>query len=95
LWSERDKRYGELLTWSAWQYWLTPKWNWRPDANTLVIACVPLWTLFLVAVALMTNAWRVHVGARRDGHACPSCGYDLSGLPPGSACPECAAVQKA
>jgi hypothetical protein len=63
----------------------------RPTWPTVQIA-IPLWPVFLVTAPLSVLAWR-----RRHGHtatACPSCGYDLSGLPRGSPCPECAAVPK-
>jgi hypothetical protein len=50
---------------------------------------VPLWP-FAVALAVPTTlAWR-HRTRQKLG-SCPSCGYDLSGLPRGSPCPECAA----
>jgi hypothetical protein len=60
---------------------------------------LPLWPGLLLDVLLYSTAtYLVCFGAgfvrryrrRARGH-CPSCNYDLSGLPPGSPCPECAA----
>jgi hypothetical protein len=47
---------------------------------------VPLWFLFLIPAAISADAWRRRP---RPPGVC-DCGYDLSGLPPGSPCPECA-----
>jgi hypothetical protein len=54
----------------------------------------PLWPAFVVSLVCSWIAW-----ARRGRSVilrpCASCRYDLSGLPPGSACPECGAVSGA
>jgi hypothetical protein len=51
---------------------------------------VPLWPIGLASGAASAIGWW---SCRRRPAAgiCPSCNYDLSGLPPGSSCPECAA----
>ena len=45
--------------------------------------------VLLLAVSLF--AWLSYARPRGTAGTCPSCRYDLSGLPPGSPCPECAA----
>jgi hypothetical protein len=62
-------------------------------AQTVLIA-VPLWAPMLLLAWASAGSWRVVISRGPDERPCASCGYDLSGLPPGSACPECAAVQK-
>jgi len=47
---------------------------------------VPLWTLFLLSIAVALYVWYRRLPVRR-GH-CASCGYDLRGSP-GPRCPEC------
>jgi hypothetical protein len=66
--------------------------NLRGAANQREIA-VPLWMVALAVTPPCALAWRT----RRTTvpHACAACNYDLSGLRPGSACPECAAVPPA
>jgi hypothetical protein len=49
----------------------------------------PLWLLGLAVGLPSVLAWVAHRRAPRTG--CHTCNYDLSGLPPGSPCPECAA----
>jgi hypothetical protein len=51
---------------------------------------VPLWPLVATPVLLSGWAWWRRLALRRVS-GCPSCNYDLTGLPPGSPCPECAA----
>jgi hypothetical protein len=50
---------------------------------------VPLWLTTFVSAVGSGGAWWVRLRRARTG--CKRCGYDLSGLPPGSSCPECAA----
>jgi hypothetical protein len=52
---------------------------------------VPLWALAPPVALLVAPALRAYYRSKRPPTACPSCNYDLSGLPPGSPCPECAA----
>jgi hypothetical protein len=80
------------MTWAAAQGWLWRPFVLVPTGTRGVEVRFPLWPLF-VAAALLTA--RTHATYRRNRwgeHSCPSCGYDLSGLPPGSPCPECAAA---
>jgi hypothetical protein len=50
----------------------------------------PVWPAFCLGALLALAGWRTK--SRRFRVGCPSCNYDLSGLPPGAPCPECAAV---
>jgi hypothetical protein len=67
-----------------------PSLNGIPFGKTWFVE-FPLWFPPAVAMALTLCAAR---SQRRGGagHLCPACGYDLSGLPPGSPCPECATI---
>jgi len=75
------------------QSW-TRRWDWSWPAarmtgsrpTSAVMVQVPLWTLVLALVLPAAWLWRPHSGG---ASACPSCRYDRSGLPEGSACPEC------
>jgi hypothetical protein len=51
---------------------------------------LPLWIVFVAGAAVSGLALRSHRRLERAARPCPSCNYDLSGLPPGSPCPECA-----
>jgi hypothetical protein len=51
---------------------------------------VPLWPVILMPTLVCGWGWWRAMAARTEGH-CPACNYDLSGLLPGSSCPECAA----
>jgi hypothetical protein len=62
----------------------------RVNPIALWDAAFPLWPIALVGAAIASWGERVRRCAPRG--ACPSCTYDLSGLPPGSPCPECAAA---
>jgi hypothetical protein len=55
-------------------------------------AGLPLWSVFVAGAIASGLAHRSHLRQVRAPRACPSCRYDLSGLPPGSPCPECATV---
>jgi hypothetical protein len=51
---------------------------------------IPLWLPLAFTAVPTTFAWRTHIlRRRRHLHLCPSCRYDLRGLPPGTPCPEC------
>jgi len=54
-------------------------------------AFLPLCCVVLPAVVLATNAFRLDTLARRRAKsgACQTCGYNLTGLPPSTLCPEC------
>jgi len=61
---------------------------WRPMARGFALD-----TLFWAAcIAAATSAAQMWIKAlRRRRTACPTCGYDLRGLTPGTLCPECGA----
>ncbi len=66
--------------------------SWRPHYSSQapgeLVIITPLWMPFL-ALALPT-AWLFWRDRRLAGpRDCVSCGYDLVGLAPGAACPEC------
>jgi hypothetical protein len=62
----------------------TPVWPFFPG--------FALDTAFYAAIAfgLLSGPGAIRRRVRRAGGRCPACDYDLSGLPPGSPCPECA-----
>ena len=73
-------------------------WSWLPYSGTrnaiegtylwvAVPLCMPL-ALFVLPTAWLFHRDRRHVSWAAAGR-CVRCGYDLSGLPPGAACPEC------
>jgi predicted RNA-binding Zn-ribbon protein involved in translation (DUF1610 family) len=82
-----------------WHHLVWEGWRWRfarREVATLGVAMtrtwVPLWTAFLAAAAPAAVLWRIN--RRADAAAvgrCAACGYDLSGLAVGVACPECGA----
>ncbi len=49
---------------------------------------VPVWAVSLLAFAIVALTWRPRIFRSRPGH-CPSCNYNLAGIPADSACPEC------
>lgn len=57
----------------------------------------PLWVIILLAAIFpfLGIVWRWRARRRRLAGAgsCPACGYDLRGLAPTSACPECGAAR--
>ena len=80
---------------TGWNFDTHPFWlGWRPSAkgrmDTFMIS-LPLWIPELCTVILTATAWRLDTLARRRAHAgaCRKCGYSLTGLAPGAACPEC------
>jgi hypothetical protein len=64
----------------------------RPNGSFTYMIFFPFWVVLACCLPLAIVAWIVHAKAGRRAGACPCCNYDLSGLPPGSPCPECAAV---
>lgn len=75
---------------------LSAEWHWRAlwhhqKPGGFLIIVVPLWIPFLlfgVPSALLWPRGRMLAKGSRAG-CCVRCGYDLSGLAAGSACPEC------
>jgi hypothetical protein len=51
----------------------------------------PLWPAFIVSLVCSWIGWSSRRGPI-SLRQCRACRYDLSGLPPGSACPECEAL---
>ncbi len=51
----------------------------------------PLWMPLCILLPLSGTAWRFDILARRrdQSHLCTNCSYNLTGLRPGSNCPEC------
>ncbi|CAG1010474.1 hypothetical protein PHYC_03858 [Phycisphaerales bacterium] len=79
-----------------------PSANPRQDPNPLQVADVilwtgdgnwslwiPLWYLAAVLGFLAAVLWTCRILARRKTGAFPACNYSLTGLAPGSPCPEC------
>lgn len=77
---KRDWRY------SLW--WGARAGTWPNPASTWASWRFPLWPVLPFALAAMGLGW---LRPERFESACPSCRYDLSGLPRCSPCPECAA----
>jgi hypothetical protein len=78
-----DNRWVEALGWGM------PAYGFGKNYFRAVRA--PLWGAALLGAGLAAFGWS-GVWPRSKAKGCPSCNYDLSGLPPGSPCPECAAV---
>ncbi len=67
-------------------------WFWNETSfNGTETRAMPLWVPLLAVMTLSIPLWRNYVRARRSARAgkCPKCNYSLTGLPAGSACPEC------
>lgn len=70
---------------------LWPVFTWSPGDRVIA---VPIWILALVSGPLATRAWVQRWRMLRRPDACPTCGYDLTGLPKEAQprkCPECGA----
>jgi len=61
----------------------------EPNGGTARSVAIPLWHLYLPAIAAMAWLERRHARRSRDPHACAACGYNLAGLSPEAVCPEC------
>jgi hypothetical protein len=61
-----------------------------------LLITIPLWLPTLPLLLTTAAAWRLDTRARRRIRAgarpCPSCTYDLTGLPTPAPCPECGAT---
>jgi hypothetical protein len=77
---------GALVRFGADKVHLSGTTNAPPTTSYVLDA--PLWPVGLASLGLSACAWRRR--QRQGPSSCPSCRYDLSGLPPGSPCPECA-----
>jgi len=78
--------FADRLPTSKVRWWFYPqsvRAGWRRD--------LPLWMPALASLIAAGFAWRLDTLARRRErmNACPSCGYDRTGLAPSSPCPEC------
>jgi hypothetical protein len=73
-------------TWREALRWDYHAWG-NPSATTRILD-LPLWPAAAFSAALSGLAWMRY--CRRTPGVCRRCHYDLSGLPPGSPCPECA-----
>jgi hypothetical protein len=78
------------------QSWSRPRMIWWIDHEERVSGwirsiLVPLWMPVVLLAIPTGRAWQTYFKHRRASTACPTCGYDRSGLPGGSAalCPEC------
>jgi len=73
-----------------------PYFRWRfygEYRSGRITLSVPLWFPATILLALTAFAWRRDAVWHRRARAgvCPTCGYDLSGLPAKGGCPECGA----
>ena len=71
--------------------WRAPvqRWGFQVDLDAPYrVVAGPLWMPALGAAGLLLVAWK-RSRCSRPPAGCPACGYDLSGLAPGAACPEC------
>ncbi len=72
-----------------------------PRARSIVLPYLPIWRGFIANTAVFGSGWMVVLSSpwivrscrRHRKDACPSCGYNLVGLPSSSACPECGGRQ--
>jgi hypothetical protein len=86
-WSVQHGSQRHPWRYAAWPHLRTQDFLFQGRDTSLWL---PLWIPALIALALTFAAWRSHGRTNRGASLCPSCNYDLSGLPPGSPCPECA-----
>lgn len=64
-------------------------WGSTHPSGTALYLFVPLWVPFAPMAMMTLWLWSRHRRARRLGQC--TCGYPLTGLPVGAACPECGA----
>jgi hypothetical protein len=86
------------------EHWvaLAPQWStsWHREhrqVGTLTFKSryrFPLWPALVATLAVAAVAWGVAARGRCRTPSVCRCGYDLTGLPPGSPCPECAAIPR-
>lgn len=74
--------------WKMWPEWGRPSHFMSVAVGALWYVRIPLWMLLIPIGG--AEFWR-RAALRRSARpgVCAACGYDLSGLAPGSACPEC------
>jgi hypothetical protein len=81
---------------SAWRRPEAPnidlRWRYHPagwiSAGASAYIAIPIWSFLIVPTGFVIVCTLAQRGPL--SRACCSCHYDLSGLPPGSPCPECA-----
>lgn len=77
---------GPMFIQPTWDFaglqWTWGKWGaWRIS--------IPLWHVAILLSVPAALLWARHLRSRNVTNPCPTCNYSLTGLPAGSACPEC------
>jgi len=77
-------------------HWTEPKYrlDWTFSFGTGPVTArlrIPLWFPTAIALPITAAAWFLDARATRRTRRgqCPTCAYDLKGLPAGATCPEC------